>query len=98
MPKNKLEFPEIRSSLILSTIHLKESLALDVDNNGEEAFDRTRLEPVRYGYQIWSGYCEEKRLPKSLRKILKYATDLGCCYVVFDNDGPKMERFKTHDW
>lgn len=95
----KTSQPEFAKVLVLSTAHLGEASATGDDP------------PVNalaslFGEHGWL-VLTEVQLPvvhnepvamQVLRDILHYARRRGCAYVLFDSDGPTLEKFPTYDW
>jgi hypothetical protein len=105
-PKKKARTAAIeRHTLItLSTAHVPESLATADEVAARAAImDGLALATGEHGWLVnvdrdLSTVKEPGSIVDALREILWWAKKRGADYVLFDADGPVIERFAVYDW
>ncbi|WP_442951658.1 DUF5983 family protein [Paenibacillus sp. GYB003] len=82
--------------LSTSHIHPKSNQWLSDDEQGVLAVFDKHI----YGYWILVPDAEAdlKDVPDDLQHILRFASELGCSWIMLDGDGQVIEELPTYDW
>lgn len=92
---------EIEQTLVLSTAHLRESIA--TGDGDEPRMDSVASYTGEYGWLVWAGMDPDDGedghdAMQELRNLLNFAMLNGCKYVRFDRDADTIEGFPTYEW
>ena len=99
---------EISQMLVVSTAHVSQETAKRIDSaygkNFEDLMDDAHWLPSfirEEGWMFYAGNLDERELegaPDDLLKVLRFAADHGCTWVMFDADGPDVEELPSYEW
>lgn len=92
----------IRKFLDLSTAHIT-AKTRDLFNNGGCSDDYVRYALVdlhgEYGWWVYAEpVCSDYRLPDDLDRVMRYARDNGCDWILFDCDAAEVDDLPTYKW
>lgn len=90
---------DIRSFLILSTIHVPQSVAQMLDQTPREEWPLCGGHWSSYGWFLW---CHEEdvegNIPPELMVVFDFARSKGCNYVLFDCDADQRDDLPQFEW
>ena len=95
--------PEIQRMMILSTGHLFEGTASDMEGPTiPSSLQTVTFNSVNQGFLVWTGESLEQSnidaAPESLRACMEYARHFKVDYIMFDEAGPRVPFLSWFEW
>ena len=93
--------PEIAKMLTISTAHIREETADELDSENGFHFGLAVYEKGEFGWFIHIGNVDEdmlKKMPEDLSDCIRFAMKHGCEWLCLDCDAEKEDELETYVW
>lgn len=91
----------IENMLVTSTASISRDTGQRLDLSDGTLSDVIRYDKQNYGWFVFvppSPVIDELNLPDDLRRLLHYARDLQCDWVMLDRDAVTIDALPIYDW